>query len=281
MQPKNAKLAGTLYIVATPIGNLQDITLRALQTLRDVDTILAEDTRSTRKLLSHFDIKKPLEKFERFSEKSKESGLIERLAQGELVALVSDAGTPAILDPGASLVLACHQSGIPVVPVPGPSALTAALCASGLIEDGFTFFGWAPRKPGERKAFGLWLRQTPLPAVLFESARRLSGLLKALAPSLGERETFIGRELTKIHETHYFGRLEDLAVQFSKEIEPLKGELVVVIKGTKRPSLVPQEKGPLAKPGPKDKAKALSQMIGVTPKEAYSILQAFRKKKCD
>lgn len=279
MQPKNAKAAGTLYIVATPIGNLQDITLRGLEMLRVVDTILAEDTRATRKLLSHFGIKKPLEKFERFSEKSKEAGLIERLSQGESIALVSDAGTPAILDPGASLVLACHKSGITVAPIPGPSALTAALSASGLIEDGFVFFGWAPRKPNERKAFGLRLSQTSLPAVLFEAPRRLTGLLKALVPSLGGQRAFIARELTKIHETHYFGTLEELAAQFSKEGAPLKGELVMVIEAAKRPFHARQEPEPLSQAGTKATARALSRMLGLTTKEAYGILQAVRKRK--
>ena len=279
MQPKNAKAAGTLYIVATPIGNLQDITLRGLETLRVVDTILAEDTRATRKLLSHFGIKKPLEKFERFSEKSKEASLIERLSQGEYIALVSDAGTPAILDPGASLVLACHKSGITVVPIPGPSALTAALSASGLIEDGFVFFGWAPRKSNERKAFGLRVSQAPFPSVLFEAPRRLAGLLKALVPSLGGQRVFIARELTKIHETHYFGTLEELATQFSKEGAPLKGELVVVIEAAKRPFHARQEPEPLAQAGTKATARALSRMLGLTTKEAYGILQAVRKRK--
>jgi 16S rRNA (cytidine1402-2'-O)-methyltransferase len=281
MEPKNSKGLGVLYVVATPIGNLRDITLRALETLRSADGILAEDTRVTRKLLSHFDIHKPIEKFERFSEKAKESRVLDRLKQGESLALISDAGTPAILDPGASLVLACHQSGIRVIPIPGPSALISALCVSGLIQEGFVFLGWAPRRAKERRRMTEWIERCPLPTVVFETAKRLPGLLGMLTLRVGARLAFIARELTKLHETLTLRPLRRMAEMFAEPQQEggLKGELVVVIEGAKQPDSSPFPFGkmePQAAKGTKAKAKLLTQLLGLEPKTAYRLLQQLK-----
>lgn len=283
MEPKNSKGLGVLYVVATPIGNLKDITLRALETLRSVDGILAEDTRVTRKLLSHFGIHKPIEKFERFSEKAKESRVLDRLKQGESLALLSDAGTPAILDPGASLVLACHQSGLRVVPIPGPSAIITALCVSGLIQEGFVFLGWAPRRARERQRMAAWIERCALPTVVFETAKRLPELLGALDLRVGDRLAFVARELTKLHETLILLPLHEIAERLAQPQQKgeLKGEFVVVIEGAKRQDLSPfplelETLEPQAAKGAKAKAKLLAQLLGLEPKTAYRLLQQLK-----
>lgn len=270
-----------MYVVATPIGNLKDITLRALETLRSVDGILAEDTRVTRKLLNHFGIHKPMEKFERFSEKAKESRVLDRLQQGESLALVSDAGTPGICDPGVSLVRACHQSNLRVIPVPGPSALSAALCASGLIQEGFVFLGWAPRRLEERRRMAAWLERCPLPIAMFETAKRLPSLLGMLVPRMGNRLAFIARELTKLHETLSLMPLHRLTERLSSSPEggELKGELVFVIEGASRQDLSPFPSETMeaqSAKGTKEGSKILAQLLGLEPKTAYKWIQKIK-----
>jgi 16S rRNA (cytidine1402-2'-O)-methyltransferase len=191
-------MPGTLFVVATPIGNLEDLTFRALRTLKEVDRIAAEDTRRTARLLGHYGVSKPMTSYREHNEARETPRLLERLAAGESIALVTDAGTPGIADPGARLVRAALLAGYPVVPVPGPSAVVAALSASGLAEDRFLFAGFPPAS-GQARA--KWLTATmaePGPVVLFEAPHRIRRLMEELR--MVERPIFVAREITKIHE---------------------------------------------------------------------------------
>ena len=190
---------GTLYLVATPIGNLEDITLRALRVLREVSLIAAEDTRHSGRLLKHFDIKTPAISFHEHSDPARIAEIVDALSNGD-VALISDAGTPGISDPGFALVKAALAAGISVSPVPGPSALTAAIPASNLAPDGFLFLGFLPRRKQERRAALTTVRDLPYPLVLYEAPHRLIACLDDILETLGDRPLAIARELTKLHE---------------------------------------------------------------------------------
>jgi 16S rRNA (cytidine1402-2'-O)-methyltransferase len=193
-------MPGTLYVVATPIGNLEDVTLRALRILRDVALIAAEDTRRTSRLLQHYSISTPTTSLHEHNETGKTPHLIERLCRGESVALVSDAGTPVISDPGARLVAAAHAAGVRVEPVPGASAAVAAISASGIVGDGFLFVGFPPPRSAARLE---WLRRLAAerrPIVLYEAPHRIERTLRDMLAELGDRTVAIGRELTKAHE---------------------------------------------------------------------------------
>ena len=193
-------MPGILYVVATPIGNLEDVTFRALRVLREVSIIAAEDTRRTARLLQHYSIPTPTTSLHEHNEYVKTAGLLERLARGESVALVSDAGTPAISDPGARVVAAAHHAGIKVEPIPGPSAVTAALAASGVVSDGFVFAGFPPSRSKARKEWlSLWATE-PRAVVFFEAPHRILALLTEALDVLGDRTLTIARELTKAHE---------------------------------------------------------------------------------
>lgn len=218
-----------LYLVATPIGNLDDITLRALTILRGVDLVLAEDTRRTRKLLSHFDIRARLQSLHEHNETARTPGLVARLAAGESMALVSDAGTPLVSDPGHELVRAVIDAGVPVVPVPGASALLAALTASGLPLDRFTFVGYLPRKRGARARLFEELAKDPGTLVFLESPRRLARSLGDAAELLGARPAVVARELTKVHEEHVRGTLPEIAARFAQG--EVRGEVIVCVAG--------------------------------------------------
>lgn len=221
-------LKGTLYLVATPIGNLEDITVRALRVLREVPLIAAEDTRQTRKLLERYDIHQPMISYFEHNERARVGLLIERL-QHEDVALVSEAGMPGISDPGYALVRAAIEAGIRVVPVPGPSAPIAALAASGLPTDQFVYLGFLPRRPGERRRFLAEVRGEPRTLVAFEAPHRLIESLRDIAGELGDRPLAVARELTKVHEEFVRGRVSDVLRHF--EHEPPRGELTLVIGG--------------------------------------------------
>ncbi|OGQ97892.1 MAG: 16S rRNA (cytidine(1402)-2'-O)-methyltransferase [Deltaproteobacteria bacterium RIFOXYD12_FULL_55_16] len=221
--------AGTLFVVATPIGNLEDITLRALRILREVDLIAAEDTRHTRKLLSHFDIHTPLMSYYKEKEASRAQEIVARLLSGQQVALVSDAGTPGISDPGGILVQSAQTQGIEVVPVPGVSALTTLLSVAGLTEPAHLFLGFLPAKGVERRKLLRDLKNDPHPLVFYESPRRITASLADCLAELGERRVVIGRELTKMHEEIASGDLAQLLAELTAR-EAIKGEFVVLVE---------------------------------------------------
>lgn len=218
---------GTLYIVATPIGNLEDITFRAVRILREVDLIAAEDTRHTRKLLSHFGISRPLTSYYDHSSQDKGAMILSRLRGGGSVALVSDAGTPCISDPGYRLVHDAVEEGIRVVPIPGPSATLAALSASGLPTDSFTFVGFLPSRAARRQEKLGTLREETHLLVFYEAPHRLAATLLDMAAILGDRLCVVGRELTKLHEEFIRGTLKGLAETLS--IRGVKGECVILV----------------------------------------------------
>lgn len=216
-------------MVATPIGNLQDLTPRAGEILREVDVIAAEDTRHTRKLLSHFQFSTPLVSYHEHNEQTRGKALIERLMKGESVALVSDAGTPAISDPGEELVRLAVEHDIPVVPIPGPNAALSALVASGLPAQPFLFLGFLPRTPkGRREELTRWAR-IPATLLCYESPHRLLPMLQDVLEVLGNRRVAISRELTKKHEEWIRGRLAE-CIRYMEEAG-VRGEYTVVIEG--------------------------------------------------
>ena len=193
-------MPGTLYVVATPIGNLEDVTLRALRILREVSLIAAEDTRRTSRLLQHYSISTPTTSLHAHNEGARTPRLIERLLGGESVALVSDAGTPVVSDPGARLVAAAHAAGVRVEPVPGPSAALAAISASGIGGEGFLFVGFPPARAAARREWLGRLAAEPRPIVLYEAPHRIRATLEDLLAVFGDRILALGRELTKAHE---------------------------------------------------------------------------------
>ncbi len=221
-------LESALYLVATPIGNLGDITLRALETLAAADLIACEDTRVTRKLIDHYGIATPLTPYHEHNAAQARPKLIARLAAGEAVALVSDAGTPLISDPGFKLVRAAREAGHAVTAVPGASATLAALTVAGLPTDRFFFEGFLPPRPGQRRARVAELARIPATLVLFESGPRIAAALADLAEGLGPRDAAICRELTKLHEEVRRGDLAALSAHYASEAET-RGEFVVVI----------------------------------------------------
>jgi 16S rRNA (cytidine1402-2'-O)-methyltransferase len=222
--------AGRLFVVATPIGNLADITMRAIRVLGDVDVIAAEDTRTTRKLLSHHGIRTPLVSYHEHNEVVRTPELLSRIEAGESVALVSEAGTPSISDPGYRLVEACISARIAVEPVPGPSALLAAVVVSGLPSDAFVFEGFLPRRGAERRKRLAELATERRTVVVFEAPHRLDATLTDMVELLGgDRRAALCRELTKLHEEVRRESLADLAA--SVRNKPVKGELVLVIEG--------------------------------------------------
>lgn len=226
--PPYARLAAGLYVTATPIGNAADVTLRALTVLKGCDAIVAEDTRVTARLLAIHGIAKPVVAYNDHNAPRVRPRLLARLTAGEALALVTDAGTPLVSDPGYRLVRAAHESGVPVFPVPGPSAALAALSAAGLPTDRFLFAGFLPARAGERRAALEALRPVPATLVLFESAQRLAAGLADMATVLGSREAVVARELTKKHEELCRGDLASLALAYADGPVP-KGEITLVI----------------------------------------------------
>jgi 16S rRNA (cytidine1402-2'-O)-methyltransferase len=220
-------VTGTLYIVATPIGNLEDITFRAVRVLKEADLIAAEDTRHSRKLLSHFGISRPLTSYFDHNKDFKGKYLLEKLAEGVTVALISDAGTPCISDPGYQLVRDAIAAGVTVVPIPGPSAAIVALSASGLPTNRFTFEGFLPNRWGKRRERLAALKDEQGVLIFYESPNRLPETLADMAEILGEREAVVARELTKIYEEFVRGQLSHLAEQFSGG--KVRGEVVILV----------------------------------------------------
>jgi 16S rRNA (cytidine1402-2'-O)-methyltransferase len=226
---------GTLYIVGTPIGNLDDISKRALETLAKVDLVLAEDTRVTNKLLINFDIKKRIESYHQHSSDEKKLSILKMLMDGVDIALVSDAGTPGLSDPGNELIdfLYSHSGGseatdrISIIPIPGPSAATTALSVCGFNVSNYLFLGFWPKKK-QSKYINL-IQKTSVPFVYFDSPHRVMKNLEKLLQEIGDRRVFVGRELTKMHETHYRGSISEVLSALKAE-KHLKGEIVIVVE---------------------------------------------------
>jgi 16S rRNA (cytidine1402-2'-O)-methyltransferase len=226
-----AAMPGTLYLVATPIGNLEDITARALRVLREAAVVACEDTRHTRKLLTHFRIEAQTVSYHEHNERERAAELVNLLAGGASVALVSDAGTPGVSDPGYRLVRAAIEHGISIVPVPGAVAFVAALVASGLPTDEFYFGGFLPPRTAARRARLAALRALPATLVFYEAPHRIAATLMDAREVLGERAAAVARELTKLHEEIARGRLSELAARFAVE-GAARGEMVLVIDRT-------------------------------------------------
>ena len=229
LEPRTSNLmkSGTLYIVATPIGNLEDMTFRAVRLLKEAGLIAAEDTRHSRKLLSHFGISRPLTSYFDHNKNFKGAYILDKLREGVTVALISDAGTPCISDPGYQLVRDAVAAGIPVVPIPGPSAVIAALSASGLPTDRFAFEGFLPNRQGKRRDKLLSVRAEERVLVFYESPKRLSAALADLQDVMGDREVVIARELTKLHEEFVRGRVSEV-MELLRE-RPPKGEVAILV----------------------------------------------------
>jgi 16S rRNA (cytidine1402-2'-O)-methyltransferase len=218
---------GCLYLVGTPIGNLEDITLRALRILKEVDQIACEDTRHTQKLLNHYDIHKPLVSYHEHNELTRAPELVVALEQGAKVALVSDAGMPLVSDPGHRLVTLCVRHHIPVVPIPGPSALLASLSASGLPNEEFLFVGFLPARSGERRRALERLRIEDRTIILYEAPHRVAECVADAREVLGNRNACIAREVTKLHEEFRRGKLSELSASLAER--PARGEITLLI----------------------------------------------------
>lgn len=257
-----------LYIIGTPIGNLGDITLRAIDTLKSCDLILCEDTRQTKKLLTHFQIDKPLRSYHQFNEKKQEERIVEELQKGLHIALVSDAGMPLIADPGYTLVQRCRDEQLPITCIPGPSAVITALALSGLNTDHFQFLGFLPKKPGEIKELIAKALSFQGTTIFFETPHRL---LKTLGYFPKEAKLVIARELTKIHEEVVHGSPDELKAHFQENI--LKGEIVLLLENKEEPPPLLDEnklqevlKEFLT---PRDLAKAMGRITGKGKKAFY------------
>lgn len=218
-----------LYVVPTPVGHLGDMTHRALDTLRSVELILAEDTRTTHKLLAHYDIPTPLRSYHAHNEHQATEAILRQLTEGRNIALVSDAGTPGISDPGFLLVRACREAGVEVTVLPGPTAFVPALVGSGFPCDRFYFEGFLPHKKGRQTRWA-WLATLPCTIILYESPYRLLKCLEEIRTQLpADTRVCVAREISKIHETFHFGSAAELIAFFSENAQQLRGEIVIVI----------------------------------------------------
>jgi len=280
-------MAGTLYVVATPIGNLEDITLRALRVLREVDLIVGEDSRHTRKLLSHYHIStKFAPSLYQGAAEGRVEGLLRLLREGKDLALVSDAGTPLISDPGYPLVRAAVEAGIRVVPIPGASALLAALVASGLPPDRFLFLGYLPRRPGpRRKTLGVALA-FPYTVIAYESSHRILATLEELAELAPGRELVLARELTKVHEEFLRGTPQGILAEVRAR-GGLRGELVLLLgpasgepDASVEPEAVRERYRELLDAGltPSEAVKKVAQKFGLTRRRAYRLIHGLAER---
>lgn len=268
---------GTLYLVATPIGNLEDITARALRVLREATLIAAEDTRHTRQLLAHFDIHTPLTSYFEHNKLSKLDEILSALAAGD-VALVSDAGTPGLSDPGYELVRAALDAGHAVVPVPGPSALLGALVASGLPPDAFVYLGFLPRKDSDRQRLLASVAREPRTLVAFEAPHRLLDALRDIEATLGDRPVAVARELTKLHEEIFRGPASAARAHFAQK--EILGEITLVVGGAPEAAPEPWDEArvraeveKLAGEGlkKKDASRLVAELSGWPVREVYKV----------
>jgi 16S rRNA (cytidine1402-2'-O)-methyltransferase len=248
-EKRNSDIKGVLYVVSTPIGNLEDMTLRALSTLRKVDLIAAEDTRRTRKLLAHYQIKTPVTSYFEYNERNKSEILFSYLRNGKKIALVSDAGTPGISDPGYRLISKAIENHIAIVPVPGVSSVIAALSVSGLATHSFLFKGFIPPKRGKRRKIFDEIKDERVTIIFYESPRRLIGTLEDLLDICGERKIVIAREITKVYEEIVRGRISEVLSLFKDK--QIKGEVTIMLEGSqddnsrRRIKSIPEDNMPL------------------------------------
>jgi 16S rRNA (cytidine1402-2'-O)-methyltransferase len=277
---------GTLFVVATPIGNLEDITYRAVRVLKEVDLIACEDTRHTAKLLQHYGIDKPTVSYHEHNEAARAEELVAKLQEGLSVAQVSDAGMPGISDPGYRVIKLAIERGIPVVPVPGPSALIAALAASGMATDSFQFLGFLPARSGQRRTLLETLRHAAHTTIVYEAPHRIAETLQDVVELLGaERPVVLARELTKVHEEFLRGTAAELLRQ-CKAREP-KGEITLLIgkgeQGAAEPGKnIASRLQEIMREHQLDESaalKALAKEQGISKSEAYRELQRVRRKK--
>lgn len=279
-------MSGTLYLCATPIGNLEDMTFRVIRTLKEVDLIAAEDTRNSIKLLNHFEIQTPMTSYHEYNKFEKGRKLVEKLIEGQNIALITDAGTPGISDPGEELVKMCYEAGIPVTSLPGAAACITALTLSGLSTRRFAFEAFLPTDKKERKWVLEEMEQEFRTMILYEAPHRLVKTLKLLLEHLGNRRVTVCRELTKRHETAFATTLEE-AVSYYEANEP-KGECVLVIEGRSRTEAAREDRerweemsieehmefylsGGISK---KDAMKLVAKDRGVQKREIYNYLEA-------
>jgi 16S rRNA (cytidine1402-2'-O)-methyltransferase len=282
-----APLAPGLYIVGTPIGNLEDITLRALRVLRQADLIACEDTRHTQKLLNHFEIKTPTQSYHQHNEAARARELVERISRGERVALVSDAGMPGISDPGERVVRAAVEAGLSVVAVPGASAIISALVASGLPTESFRFAGFLPARSGERRSVLESLREAAEALVFYEAPHRILEMLSDLEETFGpERRMVLARELTKVHEEFLRGTIAEISAELTKR-GAMKGEMTVIVAGKSpggaevpaKRSLAERVRQLMAAESLEEKAalKQTAKEFGLSKSEAYREWQRSKK----
>lgn len=272
--------AGTLYVIATPLGHLGDLSTRAAEVLRTVPVVAAEDTRRSRALLAHLDAHPKLLSYHAHAGSDRLMLLVHILGEGRDVALVTDAGTPGVSDPGAALVAAVRRAGSPVVPIPGPSAVTTALSAAGLPADRYLFLGFVPRKGAERRRLLTRAAGEEWTTVFFEAPGRLGGLLADLAEVAGvEREAVVARELTKVHEEFRVGRLGELMTYYNQE--PPRGEVTLLLRGTGVPPADPDRRVEAAQLARellaagqtrKETAREIVARLGVSRNEAYRLV---------
>ncbi|MFL5593389.1 MAG: 16S rRNA (cytidine(1402)-2'-O)-methyltransferase [Gemmatimonadaceae bacterium] len=267
---------GTLYLVSTPIGNLGDMTYRAVEVLSSAALVIAEDTRHSRRLLDHYRIKTPLRSYHEHNEAKETPSLVARLSAGDSVALISDAGTPLISDPGARLVAAALAAGVPIVPIPGASSVMAAIVGSGMSLDRFSFFGFLPRKGNERGEMIDEIVASRATAVVFEAANRVrTTLADLLEAGASERHAVVARELTKQFEEFKRGTVAGLATAYA-EADP-KGEVVIVIAGAEKAAVAESELSETANAlraagkTPRDVMHHLVEMLGASRNVAYKI----------
>jgi 16S rRNA (cytidine1402-2'-O)-methyltransferase len=273
-------MPGILYVVATPLGNLGDLSLRAMEVLRAVPVVAAEDTRRTRGLLSHLGASPRLLSYHAHSEEPRLEALLEILHDGRDVALVSDAGTPVVSDPGTDLVAAARASGITVVPIPGPSAVATALSAAGLKGDRYLFLGFIPRKGSERTRLLARAAAEEWSVVFFEAPPRLADLLEDLAHAVGgTRQAVVARELTKLHEEFRAGTLAELAGYYSEH--PPRGEITIVLEGTGAPAEPPDRTGEAVEQAMlllaegltrREVVRRISETLGLPRNDAYRLV---------
>jgi 16S rRNA (cytidine1402-2'-O)-methyltransferase len=284
----SAAQKGVLYIVATPIGNREDITVRALKILRDVDLIAAEDTRKSGKLLSHYRIKNRLVSYHEHNEKRRTPELVDQLLEGTSIALVSNAGTPCVSDPGYRLVAAAVANKISVVPVPGPSAVMTAMSAAGLPTDSFVFIGFAPKKKGKRMKLLAELAFEPRALIFFESPRRILTFLEEVVSYIGDRPAVLAREMNKLHAEFIRGSVSEILETLEAKPET-KGECTLLVGGCQKEkavgravvkaeitSALEKQKGGLS-----DIAKTIAQKYGLSKKEVYEMALAVRGQKTE